>query len=89
MECPICYNKITKRFQVITECKHMFCNKCMNKWSSVSDNCPLCRSLLGFEEHLNKHMQIVIFYKKNKLTLPVDIYNAHFNNYDIIDIIFK
>ena len=49
-KCCICLNQINK--EIITECNHKFCNKCLINWikhDNKSKNlfnatCPLCRS---------------------------------------------
>ena len=41
--CPICYNLVKKIYQMKT-CNHIFCNFCINKWSKISNKCPICRT---------------------------------------------
>jgi hypothetical protein len=42
-ECGICLDSCNQN--IILDCKHTFCNKCINEWICVSDNhnCPVCR----------------------------------------------
>ena len=49
-ECPVCYR--TRNEQVLLECGHIFCKKCIKEWSNknklnkVVSTCPMCRSIL-------------------------------------------
>jgi len=42
LECIICSDDIT--FKTTLMCKHSFCTKCIFKWMTASETCPLCRS---------------------------------------------
>lgn len=43
--CPICLNHIDyRRSAVITVCLHAYCIDCIQKWSNMKRNCPLCNS---------------------------------------------
>lgn len=48
MDCPICMDSISTPEILVTECKHSFCNSCMQTIIYKSDtnrcNCPLCRT---------------------------------------------
>ena len=45
--CPICQDKIIYDDNLnITKCFHKFHNECINKWLTIKDNCPLCRTNL-------------------------------------------
>jgi hypothetical protein len=39
-ECPICMDTKT---EVVLECTHAFCRRCLNQWRQKSPECPLCR----------------------------------------------
>jgi hypothetical protein len=41
--CPICMDK---KSQVITNCKHSFCVKCIKKICESENKCPFCRSII-------------------------------------------
>ena len=44
---------LSKRFLTIKlDCKHRFCKKCINEWTSHQDSCPLCRKG-GINKNLN------------------------------------
>jgi len=45
MDCPICYEAITKETgKLILSCSHEFHINCLVKWKNMSeDSCPLCR----------------------------------------------
>ena len=42
-ECAICY---IEQSNIITNCNHEFCHRCINLWYTVNKNCPYCRTLL-------------------------------------------
>jgi ankyrin repeat protein len=42
-ECPICMDKNS---QVITNCKHPYCVKCIKKVCEIENKCPTCRSTI-------------------------------------------
>ena len=44
-ECPICYDPIKKDEYIITNCQHIFCQKCIIHHIIVGNNetCPYCR----------------------------------------------
>ena len=46
MECPICFNNITKSFT--TDCLHHFCQICIVKWCKTQTTCPKCREFITF-----------------------------------------
>lgn len=41
-KCPICYRKFASPCNP-NQCNHLFCIKCLEKWSKSSRTCPLCR----------------------------------------------
>lgn len=44
-ECPICLNNY-KNYNIIKNCGHIFCKRCLFKWKKFSKNCPICRGLI-------------------------------------------
>ncbi len=43
-ECPVCYENVVN---IQTDCKHNFCEACIIKVYSKSNNCPCCRSTIN------------------------------------------
>ena len=41
IDCPICFENLLGRFQIITPCNHIFCLQCFLTIKTI--NCPLCR----------------------------------------------
>ena len=41
--CPICLNFCVAPSK-INNCTHIYCNRCISKWSKMSSKCPLCRA---------------------------------------------
>nr|XP_027200003.1 RING finger protein 145-like [Dermatophagoides pteronyssinus] len=46
--CTICYNelKLTNLIIIITDCKHLFHRKCLKKWLTIQNRCPLCSTMI-------------------------------------------
>ena len=42
VRCPICLQR-SKKSTKPSNCKHIFCNFCIKKWSEISNKCPICR----------------------------------------------
>ena len=40
-ECSICLDADS---DVVLECTHAFCTKCIQAWQAKENNCPICRS---------------------------------------------
>lgn len=49
-DCAICYDTPTD--PVITNCKHVFCRKCISRAIQVQHKCPMCRNTLSEESLL-------------------------------------
>jgi hypothetical protein len=49
--CAVCYEKES---DIITTCEHMYCKKCILKWTRKHDTCPMCRTQLDHDTGLNK-----------------------------------
>ena len=57
MNCSICYNHIIE--DVITECNHIYCKECLDKWFDKGKNsCPLCRREIKYFKHGKKTTKI-------------------------------
>ena len=46
MDCPICFDKITRVDKTVLKCNHLFHKECIDKWFKKSHCCPLCRDSL-------------------------------------------
>ena len=44
--CGVCYTELNSDNTVNTNCNHKFHRKCIIKWKSINDTCPLCRAKL-------------------------------------------
>lgn len=42
MACPICLGNIVEPGYI--NCEHLFCYRCIEKWLSQNNNCPLCKT---------------------------------------------
>ena len=56
--CLICNNEYTKNEDnnikyIKLDCNHEFCEKCISKWCNLKNSCPLCRTNILTENHLN------------------------------------
>ena len=60
-ECPICFSTIPKEQLYITNCNHVFCKYCLDKWFNKSKfNCPSCRKNIYYIKYLNELIKLVI-----------------------------
>ena len=56
MECPICYDAITKESGITTlSCEHSFHLSCIATWIIKCETCPCCRKEVGQYEDI-KHL---------------------------------
>ena len=53
VECPVCLKNTTCNTRL--QCGHLFCLKCIAKWSNKSNNCPMCRSPYCKSEIRSEH----------------------------------
>ena len=61
MECPICFKEIIDNNACFTNCNHIFCYECLNKWFNKKRvDCPMCRSSILFFSHNNEKNRIII-----------------------------
>jgi hypothetical protein len=42
LECPVCFD--SPKQPVTLECKHIFCESCINQWLEKEKTCPVCRA---------------------------------------------
>jgi len=46
--CPICYEPHkSDEILIITNCKHVFHEKCLKPWLEKNNNCPMCRAKIN------------------------------------------
>ena len=61
-ECPICYDNFELSAGVVTNCKHVFCEECLEKASSINSTCPCCRTeLLYFDYYTKANIYVMVF----------------------------
>ena len=67
--CTICFTEISEDDKITLNCKHYFCNTCIQDWLDKGKNsCPLCRSDIK-EYNLNdKNYRIVLKENNNPVT---------------------
>ena len=51
MLCSICLESIKQSKKIV--CNHTFCKKCINKWYTISNKCPICRTILYKKHNYN------------------------------------
>lgn len=77
MECPICFQEILAEDLITTNCNHIYCYDCFNKWLNKNKTtCPICRINLEFFEYKNTNYKLYIIEKK----IINNIVNNHVNN---------
>ena len=45
--CPICYQLLYHAYQP-NNCTHLYCKKCIDIWTKIKKQCPLCRKSYRF-----------------------------------------
>ena len=45
-DCAVCLGGLLNRSVLYTPCGHCFHNKCIRKWLTKHDGCPMCRSII-------------------------------------------
>lgn len=75
-DCAICQRKI-KRNSLTTGCRHTFHGKCLSKWSTKANSCPLCRAS-GISNAVLRN----IVDTKNEFIATSLIFETHFQNID-------
>ena len=82
MECPICFNETLSENLITTNCNHIYCYDCFNKWL-IKDKttCPICRINIDFFEYNNKNYKLHIIEKKiiNNVVSNQQINNNRYN----------
>lgn len=46
-ECPVCFDKLTKKNYSITKCGHEFCTSCLVHSCNRNGMCPICREKIA------------------------------------------
>ena len=46
IQCPICLNDELIQKCIKTDCNHIFCEECINKWIQKNVTCPMCRKTI-------------------------------------------
>lgn len=61
IECPICYEGITKDNSFTTKCKHVFCSKCYKILIKHTSKCPICRTNIStLRDNQDVHYEIQV-----------------------------
>ena len=79
-ECPICFTELKENENVIeTNCKHNFCQECIEIWMKENNTCPFCRMIIDNEKIivikepiLTEKLNCIIKLSENK---PFKIWN--------------
>ena len=71
INCSICLSPIELEDLCTTDCNHIFCKECLDKWFDTHKlSCPLCRSEIQYFNHKNMNHRIVCIIKKERATGP-------------------
>ncbi|ORX76673.1 hypothetical protein BCR32DRAFT_248566 [Anaeromyces robustus] len=87
VSCPICLEHFSNK-TMLNPCYHAFCYICINKWSKVSQNCPLCKQPFDFAVYHIKdefNFDKVYFGEKEILNKKKKNYNRTSSNKDEIE----
>ncbi len=78
--CCICFNEINDETRHVTECSHIFCKKCINKWFDIKNSnntCPMCRTILNKESEQIRNLG-------NELLPVIDYYFECLMNWSLL-----
>ena len=66
--CSICQqNIIDNELYSKLNCNHLFHNKCLKKWLSINNSCPMCRLELEETNHLGNLIYLTIYFPDNSI----------------------
>ena len=79
ISCSICLDDVSEDDTYETECNHIFCKDCLDKWFSRGNKeCPLCRQIIDKYRDNEIHYKLVIYEKQivnninsDQLSLPL------------------
>ena len=80
LQCPICFEYMEN--PVITECKHIFCQSCIDSqfWHTLNPTCPKCRRPLQIHEESEKLCRRTLL---KKIAIEVNAVNEISNQNDL------
>jgi hypothetical protein len=73
MDCSICFCEIEDKDKIITNCRHIYHEECLEKWFKISHRCPLCRESkfnISADEYSKKYWM-----KKKELEKAINLCN--------------
>jgi len=75
--CSICLETPTwNKTQILGNCNHQYCSKCINEWLCNDDKCPNCRTVIGPSDELIFNKYAV----KNKKFVYIRLTTLSFDN---------
>ena len=64
-ECPICFDKINRENECITNCHHIFCKQCLDNWFDKGKiTCPNCRENIKYITNMKKKIRLITVKEK-------------------------
>ena len=84
-ECPICFDKINRENECVTNCHHIFCKRCLDNWFDKGKiSCPNCRENIRYITNMDKKIRLITVKEKiirevflrevNKVSIHKNIY---------------
>lgn len=58
-ECSVCFNDIKNEDLCKTDCNHLFCFECLNRWLEIKKDCPTCRKYIKFFNYNDELNRII------------------------------
>lgn len=84
-ECPICLTDINDDDKVMTNCEHIYCKECLDKWfNKGKTSCPNCRKNIEFITHDKNIMRIVKVKEIRNIIVNENNRNNQNNNRNIL-----
>jgi len=77
-DCPICFNKVEKDNYIITNCRHIFCKKCMIHHILIGNHnfCPYCRDKCLLEDIIVLPIETTLLDELGIVKITPDIINT-------------
>ena len=83
--CIVCYNTIDDKDKCVTNCNHIYCKDCLNKWFDRGNvECPMCRvPVKSYLNDFTNHKIVVLKHQPQNMVLiqPNTDYEDIIKNY--------
>ena len=87
MECPVCFETKNQLDLCLTNCNHLFCIDCLDKWFYTKKiTCPICRVNIKYYKHNDIIHKLITIAENRPRDIENNIRNTHGNRVNTITI---